>query len=194
MRKNNSFKREHTVLGNITDSALAKGVVVRPYTTGVLLHVVKNFSGVTATIDGEQYSCCYPSVLKLMKDLEPRLQYGKYLFLWHSQARDGATKASITAKNALLGKTSQAGFVLCPLKKDDLKSLSNRVWRYHSFGYKIKKISMLRFLKLSIKQIKFFFERSLKDLIFLRFSDIYLNLVILIKFIMLEFNNYLKNK
>tara|TARA_B100001057_G_scaffold463613_1_gene517836 strand:+ start:64739 stop:65554 length:816 start_codon:yes stop_codon:yes gene_type:complete len=120
MRKNNSFKREHTVLGNITDSALAKGVVVRPYTTGVLLHVVKNFSGVTATIDGEQYSCCYPSVLKLMKDLEPRLQYGKYLFLWHSQARDGATKASITAKNALLGKTSQAGFVLCPLKKDDL--------------------------------------------------------------------------
>ena len=80
------------------------------------------------------------------------------------------------------------------LQQDDLKSLSNRVWRYHSFGYKIKKISMLRFLKLSIKQIKFFFERSLKDLIFLRFSDIYLNLIILIKFIMFEFNNYLKNK
>ena len=44
------------------------------------------------------------------------------------------------------------------LQDDHLNSLSNRIWRYHSFGYKIKKPSIYRTLKLSIKQLKFFYK------------------------------------
>ncbi len=80
------------------------------------------------------------------------------------------------------------------LQEDDLESLSNRVWRYHSYGYKIKQISFYRFIKLSIKQLNFFLKRSFKDLIKLKFDLIYINFVILLKFIILEFKNYKKNR
>ena len=80
------------------------------------------------------------------------------------------------------------------LQEDDLKSLSARVWRYHSFGYKLKKITLLRFFKLSIKQIKFFFQRTFEDFLTLKFNYIFVNFFVLIKFIQLEFKNYLDNK
>ncbi len=78
------------------------------------------------------------------------------------------------------------------LQEDNLDSLSKRVWRYHSFGYKIKKISFYRFIKLSIKQLNFFLKRTLKDLMKLKFNFITINFAILVKFIILEFKNYLK--
>ena len=48
------------------------------------------------------------------------------------------------------------------LQEDDLNSLAKRVWRYHSFGYKIKDVSFYRFLKLSIKQLNFFLRGLLR--------------------------------
>ena len=80
------------------------------------------------------------------------------------------------------------------LQDDNLNSLSNRVWRYHSFGYKIKKPSIYKTFKLSLKQIKFFFKRSLKNLIKLEFDFIFINFAILIKFIVLEHSYYKKFK
>tara|TARA_E500000178_G_scaffold236204_1_gene232600 strand:- start:1288 stop:2139 length:852 start_codon:yes stop_codon:yes gene_type:complete len=80
------------------------------------------------------------------------------------------------------------------LQDDNLDSLSSRVWRYHSFGYKIKKPSIYKTFKLSIKQIKFFFKRSLKNLIKLEFNFIFINFAILIKFILLEHSYYKKFK
>ena len=80
------------------------------------------------------------------------------------------------------------------LQDDDLNSLSNRVWRYHSFGYKIKKPSIYKTIKLSIKQFKFFINRIIKDLINFNFNFVYINFVILLKFILLEHNYYKKNK
>ena len=80
------------------------------------------------------------------------------------------------------------------LQNDNLKSLSTRVWRYHSFGYKIKKISYYRFIKLIIKQLKFFVLRSIKELIHLNFKFILINLQILLYFIKLELENTYKNK
>ena len=80
------------------------------------------------------------------------------------------------------------------LQNDNLKSLSRRVWRYHSFGYKIKKISYYRFIKLIIKQLKFFVLRSIKELIHLNFKFILINLQILLYFIKLELENTYKNK
>ena len=80
------------------------------------------------------------------------------------------------------------------LQNDDLKSLSTRVWRYHSFGYKIKKISYYRFVKLTIKQFKFFTVRSIKELSHLNFKFILINFKILLYFVKLELENVYKNK
>ena len=80
------------------------------------------------------------------------------------------------------------------LQDDDLNSLSNRIWRYHSFGYKIKKPSIYRTLKLSIKQLKFFFTRSINNILKFEFSFVYINFAILFKFIVLEHKYYKKNK
>ena len=80
------------------------------------------------------------------------------------------------------------------LQDDNLNTLTKRVWRYHSFGYKIKKVSFLRFLKLSIKQLKFLFQRSIFNLFKLEFSYIFINFCVFIYFIKYEFKNYLKEK
>ena len=77
---------------------------------------------------------------------------------------------------------------------DNLESLSNRVWRYHSFGYKIKQPSFYRLIKLSLKQFKFLMQRFLENLIKLNFYYIYISLQIFLKFISLELKNYLSNK
>lgn len=78
------------------------------------------------------------------------------------------------------------------LQNDNLDSLSQRVWRYHSFGYKIKKPSFYRFLKLVAKQLKIFSKRLVLDLLNLRFM--FINLIILIKFIKFEFLNFIDNR
>ena len=80
------------------------------------------------------------------------------------------------------------------LQNDDVEPLSSRVWRYHSYGYKIKKISYFRFAKLVLKQSNFFFKRSLKDLSNFDFKFVLINFVVLINFIKLEFLNVFKNK
>ncbi len=80
------------------------------------------------------------------------------------------------------------------LQDDNLNTLTKRVWRYHSFGYKIKKVSFFRFLKLSIKQLKFLFQRSFFNLFKLEFSYIFINFCVFIYFIKYEFKNYLKEK
>ena len=78
------------------------------------------------------------------------------------------------------------------LQDDNLSSLSQRVWRYHSFGYKIKTPSFYRFLKLVVKQFKIFTKRFFLDLFNLKFMII--NAAILINFIKYEFLNFLNNK
>ena len=82
------------------------------------------------------------------------------------------------------------------LQNDNLKSLANRVWRYHSSGYKIRKISLIRTLKLIVKQFKFFFQRSLKNILNFNFIYILINLYILGYFIFSEIKfliNYKKS-
>lgn len=79
------------------------------------------------------------------------------------------------------------------LQDDNLETLSKRVWRYHSFGYKIKEPSFFRFLKLITKQFNFFFKRSFKEILNFNFRFIFINLIILLNFIKFEFKN-IKNK
>ena len=80
------------------------------------------------------------------------------------------------------------------LQNDNIKSLADRVWRYHSFGYRIRKISLIRSLKLIVKQLKFFFQRSLKNIFQLRINYILINFFILGYFIFSEIKFYIKFK
>ena len=74
------------------------------------------------------------------------------------------------------------------LQNDNYTSLSKRVWRYHSFGYKIKKPSTFRLIKLIIKQFNFFIKRTIKDIINLKFSYLIINFIVLFYFIIYEVN------
>ncbi|MDC6469767.1 glycosyltransferase family 2 protein [Candidatus Pelagibacter sp.] len=78
------------------------------------------------------------------------------------------------------------------LQNDDLNSLSNRVWRYHSFGYKIKSPSFYRLIKLTIKQLKFLIKRVIFDSLKFNFNFCYIHFSIFINFIKLEFKRVLE--
>ena len=80
------------------------------------------------------------------------------------------------------------------LQDDSILSLSKRVWRYHSFGYKIKVPSKRKLVNLSIKQIRFFLIRFLKGLLKFEIKYIIISFMVLINFIKLEYNYLKKNK
>ncbi len=80
------------------------------------------------------------------------------------------------------------------LQDDNISSLSKRVWRYHSYGYKIKKPSLKKFVNLSIKQIRFFLFRFFENIFKLEFENIKISFFVLKNFIKLEFENYNSNK
>ena len=73
------------------------------------------------------------------------------------------------------------------LQDDNIESLSKRVWRYHSFGYKIKDPCFKKLINLSIKQTKFFLQRFFKSLIKFDFSGIAISFKVFINFIKLEY-------
>ena len=78
------------------------------------------------------------------------------------------------------------------LQNDNLESLSRRVWRYHSFGYKIKKPSLLKFFKLAIKQFKFCFKRIVSSILRFELKFLVIDLMVFIYFIKFEFLNTIK--
>ena len=71
------------------------------------------------------------------------------------------------------------------LQEDSVLSLSKRVWRYHSFGYKIKTPSKRKLINLSIKQIRFFLIRFFKALLKFEIKYIIISFMVLINFIKL---------
>ena len=80
------------------------------------------------------------------------------------------------------------------LQDDNIDTLSTRVWRYHSFGYKIKEPSAKKFINLSIKQMRFFIIRFLKGLIDFDINDIIISFKVFINFVKHEYNLFKKNK
>ena len=80
------------------------------------------------------------------------------------------------------------------LQNDNIESISNRVWRYHSFAYKIKEPSLQKLIKLSIKQLKFFIQRFMRGLINFDLDDINISFKVLTNFIKLEYKFFKKNK
>ena len=73
------------------------------------------------------------------------------------------------------------------LQDDNIETLSKRVWRYHSFGYKIKEPSLKKLIKLSIKQTKFLLQRFFRSLIKFDLSGIAISFKVFINFIKLEY-------
>ena len=98
--------------------------------------------------------------------------------------------------NQLLGK--KISYVCSALsyhhQEDSLKSLANRVWRYHSFGYKDPNPSFYRLLKLFIKQFKIFFQRFVKDFLCFNFFFIFINFFVLFSFFYFESKRLLTKK
>lgn len=79
------------------------------------------------------------------------------------------------------------------LCNDNIETLAHRIWRYHSFAYKIKDPSLLKLIKISIKQFNFFIKRSFFDLFNFKFKFILINFRVFIKFIKFELD-FLKKK
>ena len=80
------------------------------------------------------------------------------------------------------------------LQNDNLDSLSKRVWRYHSFAYKIKKPSKLKLIKLTIKQFKFMILRILENLIKFNLFFMWISFVVFIKFVNNEIKHLIDHK
>ena len=80
------------------------------------------------------------------------------------------------------------------LQNDNLHTLSYRVWRYHSYGYKIKKVTLFRFFKLIIKQFNFLIKRLVDDLLSLNIKYFLIDTIVFFNFIYFEGKNVLKNK
>tara|TARA_B100000767_G_scaffold128081_1_gene121940 strand:+ start:3699 stop:4544 length:846 start_codon:yes stop_codon:yes gene_type:complete len=80
------------------------------------------------------------------------------------------------------------------LQNDNLFTLADRIWRYHSFGYKDTKPSFFRFLKLSIKQIKFFFTRFFTNILKLKLLYVYIDFFVFISFLYFEIKNIFSKK
>ena len=72
------------------------------------------------------------------------------------------------------------------LQNDNINTLANRVWRYHTFSYKIKKISVYRFFKIIIKQFNILLKRTIEDIFKLRFKFMFINFIVFFKFVILE--------
>jgi len=73
------------------------------------------------------------------------------------------------------------------IQNDNLKSLSRRYWRHRTYGYKIKKFSYFKFIKITIKEFKMLLNRISKDIKVNKFDLLKLEVIIYIKFILYEF-------
>lgn len=80
------------------------------------------------------------------------------------------------------------------LQDDNLKTLSMRYWRYRTYGYKIKNFSLIKFIKLSIKEIKMTLNRILIDLKKKKYNLLTLEFKIFARFVNYEFKKTINSR
>ena len=111
---------------------------------------------------------------------------------FRSAGDDVSYSRKISQKDKITFYVSSA---LCyHLQNDNLFSLADRVWRYHSFGYKNTRPSFYRFLKLSIKQTKIFSIRFFKNILKLNLLYVCIDFFIFISFLYFEIKNTVSKK
>ena len=77
---------------------------------------------------------------------------------------------------------------------DDVISLSRRYWRYSYYGAGLKKLTLIRLIKLILRQTKFFFYWMYRDLLEKNYHFFNINLIMSYYFIILCINKYLLNE
>ena len=77
---------------------------------------------------------------------------------------------------------------------DDVISLSRRYWRYSYYGAGLKKLTLIRLIKLILRQTKFFFYWMYIDLLKKNYNFFNINLIMSYYFIILCINKYLLNE
>tara|TARA_Y100000768_G_C23936893_1_gene663013 strand:- start:548 stop:1414 length:867 start_codon:yes stop_codon:yes gene_type:complete len=80
------------------------------------------------------------------------------------------------------------------LRNDNLKTLVNSVRRAYIYGSGLKKPTFMRFLQRTIRHFKNFIIYSMLDIKILKFSLIYINLIIFLNLAIKEFIGLIKNK
>ena len=78
------------------------------------------------------------------------------------------------------------------IQNDNLSSLSQRYWRHRTYGYKIKKFSFYKFIKITVKELKMLLNRLIKDIKEKKYNLLSLEIIIFIKFILYEFKATIK--
>ncbi len=92
-------------------------------------------------------------------------------------------------------KISYNGTAECNhLQNDNLKSLCNRARRAYVYGAGLKEPTLLRYIQRAIRHSKYCIRNSLKDLINLRFSLIYINFAMLFNYLIKEFLGLIHKK
>ena len=77
---------------------------------------------------------------------------------------------------------------------DDVISLSRRYWRYSYYGAGLKKLTLIRLIKLILRQTKLFFLLMYGDLLKKNYHFLNINLIMSYYFIILCINKYLLNE
>ena len=77
---------------------------------------------------------------------------------------------------------------------DDVISLSRRYWRYSYYGAGLKKLTLIRLIKLILRQTKVFFYWMYRDLLKKNYHFFNINLIMSYYFIILCINKYLFNE
>ena len=80
------------------------------------------------------------------------------------------------------------------LRNDNLKSLVNSVRRAYIYGAGLKKPTLMRFIQRTIRHFKNFILYSIEDIKILKFSLIYINLIIFLNLAVKELIGLIKNK
>ena len=80
------------------------------------------------------------------------------------------------------------------LRNDNLKSLVNSVRRAYIFGAGLKKPTIMRFIQRTIRHFKYFILNSIQDIKILKFSLVYINLMIFLNLAIKELIGLIKNK
>ena len=117
---------------------------------------------------------------------------GGYEIQYRTNGEDTAFCQKLLLNNYKISYSSKAKSF--HLRNDNLKSLVTSVRRAYIYGAGLKKPTTMRFVQRTIRHFKNFILYSIEDIKILKFSLIYINLMIFLNLAIKEFIGLIKNK